>query len=96
MTVNDELHPCVFTLRKRNGPIVEQIAFDKLSGEPHITPRGSCALVQISGEKGAVCEIEGERIKGCRAGLDVADARRRPFGVDAAVSCDAPSRASAW
>jgi hypothetical protein len=64
------LDPCAFTMRKRGGPIVEMIAFHRLSGEAQLSRQGSYVRVHLPGSKDAVCEIENEQAKSCSSSLD--------------------------
>jgi hypothetical protein len=70
VTLDDKLDPCAFTMRRRGGPIVEVIAFHRLSGEAQLSRQGSYVRVQ-PGSKDAVCEIENEQAKSCSSSLDM-------------------------
>ncbi|WP_439398642.1 hypothetical protein ACRQ5Q_14940 [Bradyrhizobium sp. PMVTL-01] len=61
---------CDFTMRKRNGPVVETISFTKLSAEYKLSRRGDYVLMSIPGEPGAQCEVSGTR-KACSSSLDM-------------------------
>lgn len=50
---------CTFTLRRRDGPIVETISFDKLSDERRVSRGSKYAALTVPGRAGAVCEIKG-------------------------------------
>ena len=61
---------CTFILRERNGPVLEEIDFSRLSGDYTTQRRGSYVLLQAPGRKGASCEIK-DGSKGCRTGLEM-------------------------
>ncbi|UGY23766.1 hypothetical protein HU675_0038435 [Bradyrhizobium septentrionale] len=50
---------CTFTLRHRDGPIVETISFDRLSDERRVSRGAKYAALTVPGRAGAVCEIRG-------------------------------------
>jgi hypothetical protein len=54
---------CTFTMRRRDGPIVESISFDRLSGEYRTSKRDSYTLLVVAGKPGAVCEYDGSSKK---------------------------------
>jgi hypothetical protein len=71
VTVDNKLDRCTFTMRRRNGPIIEQISFDRLSAEYKISRRGGYALLQVPGRGSAQCEISGEKVRQCSSSLEM-------------------------
>lgn len=61
---------CTFTMRRRDGPIVESISFDRLSSEYRTSRRGVYTLLVVSGQPGAQCEYAG-RSKKCSSDLEM-------------------------
>ncbi|WP_024517037.1 hypothetical protein [Bradyrhizobium sp. Tv2a-2] len=61
---------CTFTMRRRGGPVIETISFDRLSGEYHAWPQHGYARLAISGQPGAQCEVSGG-VKRCSPNLDM-------------------------
>jgi hypothetical protein len=61
---------CSFTMRHRDGPVIETISFDRLSAEYHVSPRDGYALLSVAGRPGAQCEISGTSKK-CSSSLDM-------------------------
>jgi hypothetical protein len=61
---------CTFTMKRRDGPIVESISFDRLSDEYRTSRRDIYTLVVISGQPGAQCEYVG-RSKKCSNSLEL-------------------------
>ena len=61
---------CTFTMRRRDGPIVETINFDRLSGEYRISPQDGYARLVMTGRSGAQCEVNGASKK-CSSTLDM-------------------------
>lgn len=61
---------CTFTMRKRDGPIVESISFDRLSGEYRTSREGPYTLLVVAGQPGAQCEYDG-RSKKCSNELEM-------------------------
>ena len=70
--MKDAIDPegCSFVLKRRDGPAIEEINFDKLGADVRTAQRGRYLLVQIPGLEGAQCEIEGKQKK-CRGGLEM-------------------------
>jgi hypothetical protein len=67
---HDTGQECTFTMRRRNGPVVETISFDRLSREYRTYRRGEYTLLQVSGQPGAQCELSGGSRK-CSSGLEM-------------------------
>jgi hypothetical protein len=62
---------CTFTLRRRDGPIVESISFDRLSSEYRTSRRQEeYTLLVVSGQPGAQCEYDGQSKK-CSSNLEM-------------------------
>jgi hypothetical protein len=61
---------CTFTMRKRDGPIVESISFDRLSSEYRTSRRGEYTLLVVAGQSGAQCDYDG-RSKKCSKDLEM-------------------------
>lgn len=66
-----KVDPCAFTMRHRDGPIVQRIDFSRLAGEMQIIPEGMYARVRIRGQRGAVCEVANGRETNCTSGLEM-------------------------
>lgn len=77
---------CTFMMRHRDGPVIESISFDRLSGEYKVRPQDGYARVVIAGRSGAQCEISGQTKK-CSASLDMLLSRdgSSPTELDLAV-----------
>jgi hypothetical protein len=76
---------CTFTLRRRDGPIVESISFDHLSSEYRTSRRDIYSLLVVGGKAGAHCEYG--RAKTCSSGLEMLllDNGMAPHELDLAV-----------
>ena len=61
---------CTFTMKRRDGPIVEFISFDRLSNEYRTSRRDGFTLLVIAGKPGAQCEYGG-RSKKCSDTLEM-------------------------
>jgi hypothetical protein len=61
---------CTFTMRRRDGPIVESISFDRLSSEYRTSRRDGYTLLVVGGQPGAQCEYVG-RSKKCSSSLEM-------------------------
>lgn len=61
---------CTFTMRRRDGPVIETISFDRLSDEFKTWRQDPYARISIAGRPGAQCEIDGHS-KRCSSGLDM-------------------------
>lgn len=57
-------------MRRRDGPIVETINFDRLSGEYRISPQDGYARLVMTGRSGAQCEVN-RASKKCSSTLDM-------------------------
>jgi hypothetical protein len=70
--IEDELEDCIFTMRRRDGPIIQTIDFEKLSDEVRVipSPPGPYVTLQVEGLPGAACDVK-DGIKTCRAGLSM-------------------------
>lgn len=64
---------CKFTLRHRDGPIIQSIDFEKLSDEVRVVPSGTGPYVtlQVAGLPGASCDIKNGVETSCKAGLSM-------------------------
>lgn len=68
---NDAIEDCRFTMRRRDGTLVQTIDFEKLSSEVSIIPmRGPYVTLQVAGLPGASCEVNGDG-QVCKAGLSM-------------------------
>jgi ABC transporter substrate binding protein len=61
---------CTFTMRRRGGPIVESISFDRLSSEYRTSRRDGYTQLVVGGQPGAQCEYVG-RSKKCSSSLEM-------------------------
>jgi hypothetical protein len=61
---------CTFTMRRRDGPIIESISFDRLSNEYSTSRQDGYTLLVIPGKPGAQCEYNG-RAKKCSNTLEM-------------------------
>lgn len=73
---------CTFTIRRRDGPIVESISFDRLSSEYHTWMQDGFVRLEVAGKPGAMCEYDGKS-KTCSDSLNMLLQPRRE--VDLAV-----------
>jgi len=77
---------CTFTMRRRDGPVVESISFDRLSSEYRTSRRDIYTLLVVSGQTGAHCEYGG-RAKKCSSNLEMLllDNGMAPYELDLAA-----------
>jgi hypothetical protein len=54
---------CTFTMRKRDGQILESISFDRLSSEYRTSRQDIYTLLMVAGQPGALCEHNGQSKK---------------------------------
>jgi hypothetical protein len=73
-------------MRHRDGPVVESISFDRLSGEYRTSRRGPYTLLVVAGQPGAQCDISG-RSKKCSSdlGMRLMDDGSAPTELDLAA-----------
>lgn len=61
---------CSFTMKRRGGPVVELISFDRLSGEYRTSRQDGYTLLVVAGQSGAQCEYDA-RSKNCSKDLEM-------------------------
>ncbi|NPU15433.1 hypothetical protein HL666_32180 [Bradyrhizobium sp. 83002] len=72
IAADGKLDPCTFTMRRRGGPIIEQISFDRLSAKRKVWPLDGDARIRLlaQGKSGARCELDGS-FKKCSTDLEL-------------------------